>query len=81
MAVRKKAAEENCVHKAAAQGTGQKKRNIRVPGKREEGTSLYAETPQNKLVPCYRLIVRPGSRKLLDVVTAVEEDIGDSRRC
>ena len=50
-----------------------KKRNMRVPVEREQGTSLYEEIPQNRLVLCFRLIVSPGSRKLLDVVTAVED--------
>lgn len=56
-----------------------KKWNMRIPGEREQGTSLYDEIPQNKLIPCFRLIVSPGSRKLLDVVTAVEEDTGCSQ--
>ena len=48
--------------------------------KREQGTSLDEEgTPRGKLVPCHRLVVTT-SRELSDVVTAVEEDTGVSRR-
>lgn len=53
-----------------------KKKEHEGSWEREQGTSLYEEIPQNKFVPCFRLIVSPGSRKLLDVVTAVEEDPG-----